>query len=199
MEQMSGIIAARFSAYLNQDQHWCNICQYAVQVLMEKWISLTVMGILAGSLGYGKEYILFLLVFMPLRSCCGGFHMKTYGGCLACSCLLVGSVLVTSRMMPVESNVWMTGIRGVIPLIFMNRMVPVLHSNRPMKQKEIDRCRKKARTLSVILTAAMILFGACNKIRTVILFSETIWVVFIFMILGEVDYRTAVRKQARER
>ena len=125
--------------------------------------------------------------------------MKTYGGCLACSCLLVGSVLVTSRMMPVESNVWMTGIRGVIPLIFMNRMVPVLHSNRPMKQKEIDRCRKKARTLSVILTAAMILFGACNKIRTVILLSETIWVVFIFMILGEADYRRAVRKQAKER
>ncbi len=55
MEQMSGIIAARFTAYLNQDQHWCNIFQYALQILMEKWISLTVMGILAGSLDMEKS------------------------------------------------------------------------------------------------------------------------------------------------
>ena len=53
--------------------------------------------------------------------------------------------------------------------------------------------------LSGILISVMIIFSACNKIRTVMLFSETIWVVFIFMILGEVDYRTAVRKQAKER
>lgn len=197
MEQISGAIAVRFTAYLNKDQHWCNIFQYAVQVLLEKWISLTVMGILAGSLGYGKEYILFLLVFMPLRSCCGGFHMKTYGGCLVCSCLLVVSVLVTSRMMPAESNVWMTGIGGVIPLIPVNRMAPVLHVNRPMKQKEIDRCRKKAFTLSVILTTAMILFSACNRIETVTLFSETIWAVLIFMFLGKREYEKEIRKKEK--
>ena len=195
MEQISGIIAVRFTTYLNKDQRWCNIFQYAVQILLEKWISLTVMGILAGSLGYGKEYLLFLLVFMPLRSCCGGFHMKTYGGCLVCSCLLVGIVLMTSRMLPVDSNVWMIGISGMIPLIPMNRMAPVLHINRPMKQKEIDKCRKKAITLSVILTIAMILFSACNMIETVTLFSEIIWVVLIFMFLGKREYEKEIRKK----
>ena len=199
MEQISSVIASRFTTYLNKDQRWCNIFQYVLQILMEKWISLTVMGILAGSLGYEKEYMLFLLVFMPLRSCCGGFHMKTYIGCLACSCLLVGSVLVISGMVPECSNVWKIVFIGIIPLIPMNRMAPVLHINRPMKKKEIDGCRRKMIRLTGILISLMIIFGACNKIRTAMLFSETIWVVFIFMILGEVDYRTAVRKQARER
>lgn len=195
MEQISGVIAARFTAYLNKDQRWCNIFQYAVQILLEKWISLAVMGILAGSLGYGKEYLLFLLVFMPLRSCCGGFHMKTYGGCLVCSCLLVGSVLVTSRMLPADSNVWIIGISGMIPQIPMNRMAPVLHINRPMKQKEIDGCRKKAITLSVILSTAMIFFSACNRIEIVTLLSEIVWVVLIFMFLGKREYEKEIRKK----
>lgn len=104
-----------------------------------------------------------------------------------------------SGMVPEYSNVWKIVFIGIIPLIPMNRMAPVLHINRPMKQKEIDGCRRKMIRLSGILISVMIIFGACNKIRTAMLFSETIWVVFIFMILGEVDYRTAVRKQARER
>lgn len=198
MEQISGVIATKFTTYLNKDQHWCNIFQYAVQVLLEKWISLTVMGILAGSFGYGKEYILFLLVFMPLRAYCGGFHMKTYAGCLVCSCLVVASVLVTSRAISVGSNVWYIGISAIVLLLFpMNRMAPVLHSNRPMKQKEIDMCRKKLKLLTVILTGVILFFSACGMGWIVTLLSETVWIVLIFMFLGKMEYEKEIQKKAK--
>lgn len=78
MKKLCKIITYGLAKQLDKDQHWCNIFQYAIQVTLEKWISLTVMGLLATWFGYGKEYLLFLLIFIPLRSFGGGLHMKTY-------------------------------------------------------------------------------------------------------------------------
>lgn len=36
------------------------------------------------------------LIFIPLQIFGGGLHMKTYIGCLVCSCLMVGGVLISS-------------------------------------------------------------------------------------------------------
>ncbi len=80
--------------------------------------------------------------------------MKTYVGCLACSCLMVGGVLVSSGIVAECRNVWKVGIRGIIACIPVNLMAPVLHINRPMKQREIDGCRRKVIMLSGILISA---------------------------------------------
>lgn len=60
MKKLCKIITYGLAKQLDKDQHWCNIFQYAIQVTLEKWISLTVMGLLATWFGYGKEYLLFL-------------------------------------------------------------------------------------------------------------------------------------------
>lgn len=181
---------------IRYDQHWCNIFQYAIQVTLEKWISLTVMGLLATWFGYGKEYLLFLLIFIPLRSFGGGLHMKTYIGCLVCSCLMVGGVLISSGIVAENMNIWLVGISGILACIPVNIMAPVLHINRPMKKREIIICKRKVKMFTVILAVVQLFLSGCNRRNLVALISETIWLVLIFMVLGNIEYEKENHKVA---
>lgn len=163
MKKLCKIITYGLAKQLDKDQHWCNIFQYAIQVTLEKWISLTVMGLLATWFGYGKEYLLFLLIFIPLRSFGGGLHMKTYIGCLVCSCLMVGGVLISSGIVAENMNIWLVGISGILACIPVNIMAPVLHINRPMKKREIIICKRKVKMFTVILAVVQLFLSGCNR------------------------------------
>ena len=196
MKKLCKIITYGLAKQLDKDQHWCNIFQYAIQVTLEKWISLTVMGLLATWFGYGKEYLLFLLIFITLRSFGCGLHMKTYIGCLVCSCLMVGGVLISSGIVAENMNIWLVGISGILACIPVNIMAPVLHINRPMKKREIIICKRKVKMFTVILAVVQLFLSGCNRRNLVALISETIWLVLIFMVLGNIEYEKENHKVA---
>ena len=122
--------------------------------------------------------------------------MKTFIGCRVGSCLMVGGVLTSSGIVAENMNIWLVGISGILACIPVNIMAPVLHINRPMKKREIIICKRKVKMFTVILAVVQLFLSGCNRRNLVALISETIWLVLIFMVLGNIEYEKENHKVA---
>lgn len=85
---------------------------------------------------------------------------------------------------------------GILACIPVNIMAPVLHINRPMKKREIIICKRKVKMFTVILAVVQLFLSGCNRRNLVALISETIWLVLIFMVLGNIEYEKENHKVA---
>ncbi len=124
-------------------------------------LSILLIAFLCGSLAAG---ILFLAVFMPLRSCCGGYHCKTYGACFVVTNLVFSAYLfllnwsfftLPEQILPAIAAALALSSAG---LIF--KFAPVLHKNNPQTKAQQRAARKRARLLASCFTFVL-LIGIC--------------------------------------
>lgn len=189
MEYISSRIAVVIANALNREEKWQRIYQYAIQILLEKWISLSVIGVIAFLLHQGMEYLFFLLIFMPLRSHGGGFHMKTYPGCLLGSIILIIGTLFAAEYLPLKDLPVFCVVSDFAMLCAIRRMAPVQHINRPMTEKEIAGCRKRIRTVTVVIAVLLIALMLAGCLKYLSIASVTLFAVVLLMIAGRWDYR----------
>lgn len=172
-----------------QNKEWIEIYQYAIQILLEKWISLLAIGVIAFLLNQGMEYLFFLLIFLPLRSHGGGFHMKTYPGCLIGSIILIIGTLFAAEYLPLKDLPVFCVASDFAMLYAIRRMAPVQHINRPMTEKEIAGCRKRIRTVTVVIAVLLIALMLAGCVKYLSIASVTLFAVVLLMIAGRWDYR----------
>ena len=65
-----------------------------------------------------------------------------------------------------------------------------------MKKREIIICKRKVKMFTVILAVVQLFLSGCNRRNLVALISETIWLVLIFMVLGNIEYEKENHKVA---
>lgn len=94
-----------------------NIYQYGLQMTLEIGCSFITSIIVCYIWGKVIEGILFFVIFIPLRSYLGGFHMKSYWACFICSLVTLIAVLGLSPFAPKYYISWL--ILGIsIVMIF---------------------------------------------------------------------------------
>ena len=94
-----------------------NIYQYGLQMTLEIGCSFITSIIVCCIWGKVIEGILFFVIFIPLRSYLGGFHMKSYWACFICSLVTLIAVLGLSPFAPKYYISWL--ILGIsIVMIF---------------------------------------------------------------------------------
>lgn len=77
-----------------------NIYQYGMQMALEIGLSFITSVVICCIWGKIVEGIIFFVIFIPLRSYLGGFHMKSYRACYICSCVTLVAVLALSTLEP---------------------------------------------------------------------------------------------------
>lgn len=97
------------------------------------------------ALGMFWMSILFLIVYMPLRSNAGGVHAATRWRCYVYGCLLTAAVLVAVRFIP-----WSPWI--ILPIALISSLViyllsPVEDANKPLDEDEIRVYRRRSHWL----------------------------------------------------
>ena len=75
-----------------------NVYEYGYQLMIEAFINVVISLLLGAVLGCFKEVVFFLIVFMPLRSFCGGYHAAKTWQCTVLSNLVVLLVIVVSKV-----------------------------------------------------------------------------------------------------
>ncbi len=80
------------------------------------------------------EYLLFSLVFVPVRSYAGGLHLPSFGQCFICSCLVAAAVIFLSGRLELSSPISTAAIIIMLFILFLLR--PVDHENRPVDEDE---------------------------------------------------------------
>lgn len=154
-----------------------NVYEYGYQLMIEAFINVVISLLLGAVLGCFKEVVFFLIVFMPLRSFCGGYHAAKTWQCTVLSNLVVLLVIVVSKvslLAGIITPVYILGdivIGGMIVLF-----APVDNENRRLGEKEHRRYKM---TASVIMSveALLCIILCVSSFRTysdIILTSHTI-------------------------
>ncbi len=143
---------------------------YGIEIMIEKFITYSVLLILAL---YFKQIIpslLFVIFFVLLRGYTGGYHANTYAGCFISTLVmyLTCSLVLAPRLLE-EEILLFPGL--AITIIVILTLAPVNHPNLDMNSKEIKNC--KMGTKVVILIETVFILGGiiCNVSKIYIVFS----------------------------
>lgn len=129
------------------------------------------------------EYLLFSVVFIPVRSYAGGLHLEKFSQCFVCSCLSIIAVIMLSDWLELSPAVSAAAI--LITLLILLIIKPVNHENRPVDEDEQHYFAQKLR-LTVfgigVLTGVLFLTGRSHYLVVVML---TLATAVISMFLGK--------------
>lgn len=137
------------------EQKDVNIYQYGYTLLIEVGINISVcflLGIIFGSL---KEVIFFLIIFIPIRSFCGGYHADNTWSCAILSNSIIFFVIVISRIkiLIIPFNTYI--IFGILISFFIILLSPVDNRNKRIESKE----KKSLRNTTIIIFFFELMIG----------------------------------------
>lgn len=128
--------------------------QYAIESLFIYIVNAAVMMVLAFSLGKVYECGAFLFFFYPLRTYCGGIHLKKWYTCCAASCCIICLIVIGAGLIIVN---WMVLIFSVIVCeICVWKKAPCSHVNHPLDSGQQRQFRHKARIYNAVIWGTVI-------------------------------------------
>lgn len=135
------------------------IYEYGFQAALETILSLFLSILIAIPLNMVVEGILFFVVFIPLRSYAGGFHLEHYISCLLLSCITYSGVLFLVKLVNVPAYLSIVLIGVFVLSIWL--LYPVEHINRSVDGEEDMHFKKRLKqwlVIDVLLAIAFFLF-----------------------------------------
>ncbi len=151
-------IAKRLTAKLLSNkiiaEDMSDIYIYGFELLLSFFFSTTIIVIIGVLLGRILQTLMFLLIFVLLRSFTGGYHANTYAVCTVVTFSIFGGVLLLSELvvLPLFLYTILAGLGLVIMLVF----VPIEHPNK----KITDEQKRKYKYMSIILFLMFVTVGA---------------------------------------
>ncbi|MDD3306213.1 MAG: accessory gene regulator B family protein [Acetobacterium sp.] len=161
-----------------------NLYSYGLQQGLLIFLNIaTILGI-GMVLNMVRESIIFLLIFIPLRSNAGGYHAKTQLRCYLCSVAMITATLVGIKIVPWTGVICLslTVVAGTI--IFF--LAPVEDANKPLGQIEIAVYKKRTRFSLVLFVFLVLLFCYIGQLAISVCIMMGVVVVSIVLVLGRV-------------
>lgn len=114
------------------------------------------------------ECIVFLLIFVSMRSYCGGYHADTYLKCNSIFAATITAVMLLVKMVP-QYPVYVHFLVGVFSMLTVILLAPVENKFKPLD----DATKRKCRSISVLLAllfsvGAVLLHGVVYKLSIVV-------------------------------
>ena len=133
-----------------------NIYKYGYVLLYELFVNIViavVIGVATNRLG---ELLVFLLLYVPLRSFCGGWHADKLWKCTIYSNLMLILLCVTLSYEIIYSRTIIMVLIFIIGIIFVGICAPVWTQTKPISSKE-----KKVYKKRIILIQFIHCIGIC--------------------------------------
>lgn len=106
---------------------------------------------------------LFMLPFIIIRQCIGGYHAKTHIGCMA----ILGTVLIVFfqivRYLPLKAEMPVAVTLTIVSVILTIAFAPVEHPNKPLSDKDKHRLRKRG-AAAVVFAAILIIILSLSEL-----------------------------------
>lgn len=134
-------VLERNNAFTPEDKEFVRYGLKMALLELVNVISIIFIGVLMGMVW---ESVIFLVVYIPLRSFVGGYHAKTELMCYLMSVLLVASILGIVKYFSLEELKYYILIVSCLVILFLS---PVESKNKPLDQVE----SKRFRLISMIL------------------------------------------------
>lgn len=157
-----------------------DIYVYGVELLLSFLFNTTIIMIAGILLGRILQTLLFLLIFVLLRSFTGGYHANTYGVCTFVTFLVYGGVLLLSELF--VSSLLFYGVLTIVGVALLLALVPIEHPNKKITEKK----KRKYKHISLVLFLIFITVGAllCHadlQLNAVVFFTLTADLLLLFV------------------
>ena len=188
-KMLAGKISEKLTAYLNENkaikEEQTELYLYCFSTFFEILFNLILTVLIGIILQELPATLIFLIVFIPLRRMCGGYHCDTETGCFILSIAIFLVVILTYKYLGYIPYI---GICIVLAadLIVICIYSPVISVEKNISATDLVRYRR----LSIAVSSAVILLSAVLSRLSAYgyVLTETITVISIFMIIGDVKY-----------
>lgn len=119
--------------------------------------------VIAVSLNMFLEFLFFSVVFIPIRSFGGGFHLNSFSKCYILSCLVLTSTLLIVKIYTLDGILSYLGC--IVFAIIILIIGPINHPNRPVTFEE-NRIFKRRTILALVfcvIVATILYFARINR------------------------------------
>lgn len=169
-----------------------DVYQYGFQSFLEILTNILCSIIIASLLNMLLECIVFFLIFIPIRSFNGGFHLQKYYACLLFSCMALTIVLLMVKYLVAPLHI--SFILYLISLLLIILIGPVDHPNRKVDFDENIFFKWKTNVtlfLSLILAIVLLL----NNVKRYLFLEALVFVLLSGTIIsGKIKYMSAYNK-----
>lgn len=130
--------------------------EYGLEVFFSTVLSVMSAIIIALLYEMFKECIMFLAVFMPLRTYTGGYHASTHIRCFLT--LMIDMLLGVLIMRFCEGDMYTTSwIMIAVAAAMVVAFSPIVHKNHPMSKRQRIMSRKKSIAILFVIVLAMLI------------------------------------------
>jgi len=133
------------------------------------------------------ETLIFMLVFIPIRSFAGGYHCENAESCFILSILVFLTVMLSYKYMYGVSVYWICAI-CLTDLIAIFILSPVISPNKPLSVKEKNKNRRISIFLAAFYITAIFVMLYC-KIPYAFVVFESINASVVSMMAGFLKYK----------
>lgn len=159
------------------------VYEYGFLVALEMLLCLITCFIISVFLHTIPEYILFFVVFIPLRSYAGGLHLDNYWSCFFLSCLTFFAIMILGKYLKLSIHV--AFIILVLLEFAVYSMYPVENVNRVIDIDENKQFKKRLQQFLLvdgIIGIVCVIFDNCAYLKIIDL---TFFMVVITMAIGK--------------
>lgn len=157
------------------------IYEYGFELLLADLFNFSVILLTGGIAHQLWPTVLYILIFVGLRSVCGGYHAKTHLRCHIGTIGVYILFLLLLSMQTVVENKWLLlwgDFFAAIPIILF---APIPHANKPLSKTVRRRNRIRSIILFFLLFLFALLLGYFERQESAVI-SLALWIVSLCMI-----------------
>lgn len=178
-------ISAKITAFLiaqkiisDEDRE---LYEYGFELLLADLFNFSVILLIGGIAHQLWSTVLYILIFVGLRSVCGGYHAKTHLRCHVSTIGVYVLFLLLLSTQTVAENRMLLLLGDLIAAIPIALFAPIPHANKPLSETVRKRNRIWSIILFFLLFMLAVLLGYFRRQESAVI-SLALWIVSLCMI-----------------
>ena len=174
------------------EEEYREVIKYGGGMLINIIIGVVAAVAIAVYMGMLKKGVVFLMLLLPLRQYCGGYHMKNHNKCIVASIIIIYFLqLMLIKNLKVTISVQIVMLIFALVIILM--LASVDNINNKMNQEEKNYLKKKIRVILIIELFLYAIFIVLSKMDYGLIVVLCIAIVAGLLILGNISNRIQER------
>lgn len=170
------------------DESEKEILRFGIQSAIELLINILISFVILYELHMIWEGLLFFVIFIPIRTLAGGYHLDSYIGCLLFSAATLVGIMVLSRYMEIPCGWSFVTILALEAVIC--RISPVVNSWRPVSKREYCTFSRRLRVVLLIDCILSVFFWRIQCIRAINIIMLSLMLILTTLVAGKIKYRS---------
>lgn len=154
-------------------------------------ITIVVIGLVAGMLW---QSLLFMVVYLPLRSFAGGYHARSQFLCYLYSAILIASVLMIIRFFPWTP--WITFGVALLSSGVIFILSPVEDRNKPLDPIEVKTYGERTKGLLILNCVLFLLAFTLRRNAVAVVMAVSLLALSMMLILGRMKLALMDKKHS---